>query len=135
MRGNQTIVMDPVQHAFADDLNPALAPGDWPKVRKSLGRARHYAEKLDWTVVRPDPGVCSTSFCIAESDARFLVYQTDNDSFQVSTGPGMYSRQWLNDANGMVIDHASLTITGTSQSFSPPFVGPSVLLSRSVERS
>ena len=101
MRGLNVLLMDAVEHPPG-----ANDPGSYPAVnpnnpafryaRDYLGHTRHYSTRIDLALAAPEPGLCSTGYCLAEAGSQYLVYQPSQGSFTVYLEPGVYALEWFN---------------------------------------
>jgi hypothetical protein len=79
----------------------------------------------------PQPGLCSTHFCLANtssSGGEYLVYAPSGGSFTVnlSATPQNMNVEWFNPATGTATPAGTVT-GGSSQTFTPPFGGDAIL--------
>jgi len=104
------------------DSNTANFP-----VRKAMGHTLTYANKMNLTSMTPQNSLSSTSYCLANPGSEYLVYQPGSGSFTVNLQAGTYSYEWFNPGAGSVAGTGTITASGGSRSFSPPFSGDAVL--------
>lgn len=118
-----------VNPIFMDAFPPldSLKAGDVSLVRKSMGYARSYAEKIDLAAMTPRVDVTSTRYALANPGVEYLVYQPVSGAFTVNLQSGQYEYEWFNPATGLVADIGSLTASAGNTSFTPPFAGSAVL--------
>ncbi len=103
----------------------------WVSLRKNLGYARAYAERIDLAHATPRSDLCSTAYCLAnltKGYAQVLVYDPQGDVVSVDLREvvGKASAEWFNPANSQIFPIG--TIAGEQVSvFTPPFTGDAVL--------
>jgi hypothetical protein len=102
----------------------------WNNFRDNLGATLRYSQRIDLARATPQPGRCSTGFCLVNGDAEFLVYQPNSGAFTVNLGAGTYQFEWFNPATNSVA--LTGTATAASNPFTPPFSGDAVLLLQAV---
>jgi hypothetical protein len=88
MRGNNPIVLD-------DDI----PPGDAYKetLRKAMGDALTYAEKMNLAAMAPREDLASTTYCLANPGVEYLVYLPSPSMFR---GRGTRILRWLSPVSG-----------------------------------
>lgn len=124
-RGYNALYMDfygPIECGLTPAANYASAAAN-----RAMGQTLTYAKKMDLAAMTPQPGLSSTGYCLAQQGVTYLVYQPGSGAFTVNLAQGSYVAEWLNPASGAVSAAGSITASGGSQSFTPPFSGPAVL--------
>jgi hypothetical protein len=144
MNGNQVLFMDPyVVHYPRENRNiPVFAVNGigskpdsrWDNFRDTLGYIVRYSRKLDLANVHPKSSICSTGYCLAytpSTGAEYLVYAPDGGSFKLDLSAMPRSRmlavEWFNPRTGTAISKTPIAAGSSSQRFTPPFSGDSVL--------
>ncbi|HKY09588.1 MAG TPA: DUF6298 domain-containing protein [Candidatus Binatia bacterium] len=114
---------------FMDAFPPLdiLGTADVTMIRKNLGYARVYADKMDLLSTTPRPELASTRYALANPGVEYLVYQPASGRFTVNLPRGAYRYEWFNPATGSVAGKGSLTASDGTNTFSPPFSGIAVL--------
>jgi Family of unknown function (DUF6298)/Bacterial Ig-like domain (group 2)/Putative collagen-binding domain of a collagenase len=112
--------------AHYDPHNPV-----WADVRRNLGYARRYLDRMDLRNARPRRDLSSSGYCLAESPAagaRLLVFLPGGKTAAVNLEGyrGPFRAEWLDPATGAAYD-GGVVPGGTSHSFNAPFGGDAVL--------
>jgi Family of unknown function (DUF6298)/Putative collagen-binding domain of a collagenase len=128
-RGINPIFMDCYDAYYCEGDNPNDPA--WVSLRKNMGYALSYANRMNLQAMTPHGELASTGFCLANpsaNNAEYLVYQPDGGSFSVdlSGASGSLYVEWLNPNNGQIINAGNVS-GGGSRNFSPPFKGDAVL--------
>ena len=134
--GAAPMFMDPYLETWAGRNSPGGTPSaptpdpQWNAIRDALGYTALYAGRLDLELAVPSAGLCSTGFCLAEPGHRYLVYQPDPGSFQLTVAAGAYRAEWFNPATGKATDAGMMALDAGSHDFTPPgaFAEDAVLL-------
>jgi hypothetical protein len=92
----------------------------------AMGYARSYADRMNLASMTPQPNLCSTTFCLANSGSEYLIYQPDVAGFSVDLAPGTYSVEWFNPMVGSSAPAGSVR-GGLRRNFTAPFGGSAVL--------
>jgi hypothetical protein len=96
--------------------------------RRAMGHVLHYANKTNLSSMVPRNDLASTTYCLADPDREYLVYQpASGASFNVNLSAGDYSFEWFNPGIGAITKTGSFSANGGKQSFTPPFGGDAVL--------
>jgi hypothetical protein len=144
MNGNQVLFMDPyLVHYPRQNRNITVSPVNgigskpdhrWDDFRENLGHILQYSRKLNLAGVRPQSSLCSTGYCLAQTPsigAEYLVYAPDGGSFQLDLSAMPSSRmlavEWFRPNTGTRISMTPIAAGSSSQRFTPPFRGDSVL--------
>ena len=124
-RGHNPIFMDPYDGVV---LGKSFDP-TWDPIRRSMGYARRYAEKMDLAQCRPMPALASTKYCLANRGKQYLVYlPKDADAtVNVTVEPGTYRCEWFDPTDGRVASSDLRTLPNGSSRFSCPVDGDAVL--------
>jgi hypothetical protein len=129
VRGLNPLYMDPYENPPVwEKLLPNIE-----EVRRNLGYARTYAERVNLTAMAPDLNVSSTGYCLANPGSEYVVYQPDASDFTVDLMAGGYSYEWFNPVAGTKSGSGSFTFAGGRKSFTAPFSGDSVLYLKRVQ--
>jgi hypothetical protein len=118
---------------FMDSFPPLdiLGAADVTLIRRNLGHARGYVNKMDLRATTPRPELASTRYALANAGTEYLVYQPAQGRFSVNLPSGRYRYEWFNPADASVAGTGSLTASEGASTFSPPFSGSAVLYIRS----
>jgi hypothetical protein len=128
-RGYNPIFMDCYAAIYCEGGNP-YAP-TVVSLRRNMGYALTYANRMKLAGMTPRPDLCSTSYCLAHpaaNGAQYLIYLPAGGSASVdlSDASGALSVEWFNPSNGTTSEGGT-TLGGSSRSFTPPFRGDAVL--------
>lgn len=97
----------------------------WDPIRLAMQDVLAYAKKIDLKRMTPQGSLSTSSYCLANPGAEYLVFGTSN-SFTLTTIPGTYSLEWFNPSTHALAEKSTLTV-GNSQGFTAPFSGAAVL--------
>jgi hypothetical protein len=97
----------------------------WTPIRAAMGYSRIYADKMNLVAMTPQGDLSSTGYALANPGVEYLLYQPDSGAFTVNLGSGTYNVEWFNPKTGQ--SSAAQTVTGGSQTFTPPFSSNAVL--------
>jgi hypothetical protein len=124
LRGHNPIWMDPYETPSVWEPVPANAED----VRRNLGAARRYAEKMNLAAMTPRDGLASTRYCLASPGSEYLVYLPDGSAVTVdlSQAPGGFVVEWHNPATGKAVA-AGAVVGGRRRELKAPFKGDAVL--------
>jgi hypothetical protein len=128
-RGINPIYMDCYAAIYCEGENPN--DPTMVSVRRNMGYALTYANRVNLVAMTPRPDLCSTSYCLAHpaaNGAQYLIYLPSGGSTSVdlSDVSGALSVEWFNPSNGTTSEGGT-TLGGSSRSFTPPFRGDAVL--------
>ncbi len=125
-----------VWKSFLRGYNPLLMD-DYPNnnaasrilYRKASGYTADYAEKMDLGDMLPSSTAsdCSTGYCLRNPGQEYLIFQPGSGVFKVNLAAGDYVYEWFNPSSGTFTETGTITATGGSKSFTPPFTGDAVL--------
>jgi hypothetical protein len=129
-RGLNTLLMDPWEPLKGSDLhdNNYRDHPTWEPIRRSIGYARAYADRMDLLPMVPRGDLSSTRYCLANPGREYLVYQPDAGPFRVdlTDAPGAFSVEWFDPTAGSA--SAGTPVNGGAViAFSAPFQGDAVL--------
>jgi len=144
MNGNQVLFMDPYlvyyprekRNLCGSPTRGICATPDtrYDNFRDNLGYILRYSRKLRLAGVWPHPELCSTGYCLAQTQAtraEYLVYAPSGGPFTVNlsatSGPRKLSVEWFNPATGAAIAGTPVSAGSSAVSFTPPFSGDAVL--------
>lgn len=129
LRGHNPLFMDPYEQLVLGKG----APDRWEAVRQALGAARRLADRVDLARMTPAEDLASTRYCLAQPGKEYLIYQPESGGFSVNLLAGKYAFEWFDPTRRVVVATGSIQSSGGSQSLTPPFAGPAVLLLKAVE--
>lgn len=152
LRGLNPIFMDPyLDRNYQDDPHKE----EWPLIRKNMGYALAYAQKVNLAALLPRSDLSSTNYCLANPGREYLIYLppvhqrrlkwsyrlglhrwtgpavklagwNEQAVVDLSASPGTYRVEWFNPRTGET--RAGDPVQGGGQrSFRSPFLGDSVL--------
>src|SRR6185437_9714615 len=97
----------------------------WDGVRNAEGDVLSYAKKIDLINMTPRDSLSTSGFVLANPGSQYFVYSSTN-SFTLTTVAGTYTAEWFNPTTHTIVSTESITV-GSSQAFTAPFSGSSVL--------
>jgi hypothetical protein len=121
-----------VWKSFLRGLNPILLdhganPGKpeipkWQLIRRSLGYARRYAQRIDLATMVPRDDLASTGYCLAHPGVAYLVYLPSGGSVTVDLRAATRTMrvEWFSPTTGETIDGETI-MGGTGIEFNEPF--------------
>lgn len=128
-RGLNPIFMDPwyIQPGLDDPKN-MVDYVDWPLMRKSLGYARAFADRMNLNSMVPSGRLSSSGYCLAEAGSEYLVYLPEKQEVVLSLPiHGMMLHvEWFEPATGKT-EVSRMTASAGQQTFVSPFKSVSVL--------
>lgn len=134
-RGLNPLFMDPYRRpqkdtatAWVDHLGGATLDPAWEPLRRNLGYARRFADRMDLAEATPHNRLASTRYCLAAPGSEYLVYLPEGGevSVDLSAAKGTLTAEWFNPASGKT--EKRLTVQGgATQALTAPFPGPAVL--------
>jgi hypothetical protein len=152
-RGENPIFMDIYDNATSSRGMPFSNPAEG-EVRLNLRYVRSYADRMNLTSMTPQPGLCSTGYCLANASsdgAEYLMFlpagakvanllskwdinknpliALPSDSkvdVDLSNSPVDLMVEWFNPADGTIVNDTAVQ-GGVPQSFTAPFSGDAVL--------
>jgi hypothetical protein len=135
-RGMNVLFMDPWEPIPAD--MPGWVQGGvslnrrsyhlWDPVRRNLGYARRYAERLDLNACVPHGDLCTSTYCLANPGHGYLCYLPagGHEGLDLWAAPGTFTAEWFDPATGRA--HAGGDLQGGRRhALGAPFPGPAVL--------
>ena len=127
--GNNLLFMDPYLIPWSSRNDPVGGNPDpaWDPFREALGETLAYARRVGLADMTPQPALCSTGYCLANVGVEYLVYQPSSGGFTVDLPAATYDLEWFNPATNAVAGSESISASGGSRAFTPPFSGASVL--------
>ncbi|HXY69196.1 MAG TPA: DUF6298 domain-containing protein [Gemmatimonadales bacterium] len=136
-RGANPVFMDPFDSTAPEmdaDLRPPVAYDPrarrWSDMRRNLGYALAWAERMGLERAAPAPSACSTRFCLVvpPPGARALVYAPHRGevSVDLAAAPGRFGVEWLSPRTGHVLAGADVD-GGARRTFRTPFLRDAVL--------
>lgn len=124
LRGLQPILMD--QYHYGEPKWTSSAEQE--AMRKNMGYTLTHARKMQLASLVPSNALASTTYCLANPGAEYLIYQPKpREAFSVDLQAGAYSFEWFDRAKGAIASNGSIQAPGGTQSFQAPFEGEAVL--------
>jgi len=124
LRGIQPILMD--WYCYGDPKWTSRAEQE--AMRKNMGYALTYANKINPAAMTPRSDLSSTTYCLAKPGKEYLVYQPKKgEAFSVEVKAGTYCYEWFNPTEGALTDTGRLEAADGKQQFKAPFEGDAVL--------
>ena len=126
LRGLNPIFMDTYESKV---LTGEFEPGWVEPIRKSMGYTLMFANRMDLISMIPEPGLASSTYCLANRGKEYLVYLPESREvvIDLEDAIGPFHVEWFNPDHGEIIE--SETINGGGKlSLTSPFETPDVLL-------
>lgn len=97
-------------------------------VRRSLGKARSYTQRMDLAASEPRSDLASSGFCLAEPGRCYLVYVPSGGevTLDLTDAPGRYRMEWYSPLSDETVAHGKLQ-GGEPRRLAVPFSGDAVL--------
>jgi hypothetical protein len=133
-RGLNPILMDPYEPLYGLDhfphwgrINRRDAPF-WEPIRRSMGYARWYAERLTLASAVPHGELASSGYCLADPGSEYLVYLPGGGVVTVDLTPveGSCEVEWLCPTTGEICCDTDVD-GGETRHLWPPRGGDAVL--------
>lgn len=143
-RGENPLLMDFYNNEATGRGMPFNHP-EAQEIRTQLSYTRTYATRMDLTAMAPQPGLCSTGYCLAHAApqaAEYLVYLPTGEgvasvlnnlfsaegevTVDLTASPLELLVEWFNPQNGAIVDGGTVQ-GGDSELFTAPFAGDAVL--------
>ena len=123
LRGIHPILMD--WYSYGD---PKWTSSDEQEaMRKDMGYALTYANKMNLATMTPRSELTSTKYCLASPGAEYLIFQPNGgQGFSVELIAGTYHYEWFNPAKNEVAGSGHVRAAGGWQQFKAPFEGDAV---------
>lgn len=130
-RGLNPMFMDP--YSRPEDPSGISDPS-WEAIRKNMGYARSYADRMNLADMMPSNDLASTKYCLSDRKTEFLIYlprvpgaaMESWVTVNLSAAPGLLNAEWLRPSTGQVFPTGQVC-GGTSTNLTPPFAGDAVL--------
>jgi hypothetical protein len=142
-RGLNAIFMDPWQHLpgrlVRENVAWMFLKGgiskdqrdypDWPLVRRSLGRVRRFAERMDLAAMTPRGDLVSTRYCLASPGREYLVYfpQGGTATLDLTDAKGELDVEWYLPVVDRTLVGPEPLVGGRHEVITAPFSGDAVL--------
>lgn len=99
------------------------ANADYILIRRLMGDAVGYSERMDLLNAEPDGSLSETGWCLA-SPTELFVYQDDTGAFDVNLSGygGVFTLEWYRVSNGTTQAGSNVT-GGASRTLTPPWSG------------
>lgn len=103
-------------------------------VRRSLGEARTYTERMNLAASEPRDDLASSRFCLGEPGRCYLVYAPNGGSveLELSDAPGKYQAEWYRPLSGETVAGGEVQ-GGGRRELKAPFAGDAVLFVERIE--
>ncbi len=134
-QGNNLAFMDPYLVGWPGRNEPGGRNADshvgtntdpyWDEIRNALTDIRNYGTKIDLANMTPRGSLSTSGFCLANPGSQYLIFSTGN-YFALTTVAGPYTYEWFDPSKHTVVQTGVVTV-GTSQNWTAPFSGDSVL--------
>ncbi len=120
-RGMNFLLMDDLDND--ETLDPAKVP-----VRKNMGIARSYAERMNLAAAKPRNDLASTKYCLSDGMTQFLVLLPKGGTVTINLGGalGRFNVEWINTMECKSAP-AEQVAGGASVTLTAPFSGPAAV--------
>jgi hypothetical protein len=142
--GNNPVFMDPYLTKWPKRNYPEGSTADpevgvktdkyWDVIRNAMGPTLTYANRMNLVAMTPQPGLCSTHFCLANPGVEYLVYQPHPKGFTLHLPAGTYQFEWFNPATNLVGTTGPISVSDGDSTFTAPFAGDAVLYLRAATK-
>jgi hypothetical protein len=123
LRGYNPIFTD----AYDNKVLGKVRPEQWNPLRQALGQTRRLADRLDLAAMTPQPGLASTSYCLARAGHEYVVFLPEGGRARVDlSGAGKLNVEWVHPIEGTRTPAGSVA-GGQPREFEAPFAGVAVL--------
>ncbi|MHC4165885.1 MAG: DUF6298 domain-containing protein [Planctomycetota bacterium] len=114
--------------------SPDAEGPEWQRVRRNVGKAVEYANKLDLVSVDPRGDLASTGFCLAKPGYQYVVYQPGNGPITVSglRAATSYYYELYDMGRAKVVGEGRIRAPGSSESFESAGEGTILYISSSI---
>ena len=132
-RGHNPLLMDGYDNSPGVS-DPSYDPNDpkWEAIRKNLGYARTYANKMDLAHAIPHAELAGSGYCLAIPGSQYLIYAPGGFSVtaHLETVPSTdsFTVEWFNTTTGVSTVLPLPVSGGTAQVLNPPSTGGDVVL-------
>jgi len=119
LRGLNPIFMDPYE---AKVLRKSFDSAWVEPLRKSLGYTLMLSRQMDLNKMRPEPGLATSGYCLANPGKEYLVYLPDSldVTIDLTDFPGTYEVEWFDPDNG-VFKKDEIIVGGYKVRMTSPF--------------
>ncbi|RJP30094.1 MAG: hypothetical protein C4527_10325 [Candidatus Omnitrophota bacterium] len=130
MRGMNPIFMDPYDGLVLGKKFDEK----WEPIRKSMGYALRFANRVNLTKMVPRNELASTEYCLADASNEYLIYlpEAGKVTVDLSDTKNQFSVEWF-DPNQDRTSGAGTITGGEKHTFVSPFPGDAVLYIKAVK--
>jgi hypothetical protein len=132
-RGLNVLLMDPYDNEWMFPPRPESESLHWSELRRTIGYARSYLDRLDLSTIVPHGELATTHYCLANPlSGVYLVYIPKRELVTVDTTSSlglMLQVEWFEPATGKIA-HAADVTGGKIIQFTTPYAADAVLLLR-----
>ncbi len=127
-RGENPIFMDVYDPATTGRGMPMDPTGNEVEIRTNLGHTRNFAARMNLAAMLPQPGICSSGFCLASPGIEYLAYLPSGKTIMIDlrAASGTFSAEWFDPLNGSTVSGGSVE-AGSSRTLTSPFSADAVL--------
>jgi hypothetical protein len=129
-RGHNLLFMDPYNDPQWEPIltGQGVRVEDPEGIRRAMGYARKFAERLNLAHTRPAKSIASTGYCLTDGHSEYLIYQpAPKQSFTAKVSAATYRFEWFNPKNGTTASSGEIKITEAETRFSPLFESDAIL--------
>ena len=133
-RGLNVALMDPYEPLCGLENYPHWAGYNyrdhpmWEPVRRNMGYARYFAERMDLAAAVPRSDLASTGYCLAQHGQEYLVFVPDGHEVTVDLGEeGTFAAEWLDPHRGdLYVGDTHEAARCSRKPLAAPFAGDAV---------
>ena len=131
-RGIHMALMDPYEPLHGLENYPYWAPFNhrdhpmWEPVRKNMGYARYFAERMDLARAVPRADLASSKYCLAQYGQEYLLYIPQREVTVDLGKDGTYAVEWLDPDQGVLLKGEPI-LAGKKLTVKVPLAGHAVL--------
>lgn len=123
-RGLNPIFMDPYDGVV---LGKTFDP-KFESLRRSMGYALRFAERLDLNKCKPMNDLSTTGYCLANPPSQYLVYQpAGGESLKLKLKKGNYLTEWFDPNSGKTVSKKQVSAIEKEMKFTNPVDGGAIL--------
>ncbi len=102
---------------------------DYDLLRKNMGYARHYAQKMDLVHMTPREDLATTRYCLAKPGYEYLIYfpESGRATVDLTDVQGELEVEWFIPVTNQTLKNPNTVKGGYFANFTAPFVGDAVL--------
>jgi hypothetical protein len=96
--------------------------------RRAMGQTRRFATRMNLAKMTPHNDLASSTFCLANPSAEYLVYQPAGaTTLSVKLPAGRYTFEWFDAIKASIAPSGIIEAAARETAFKPPFDNEGVL--------